>query len=164
MAANQTQPGGAPAAGRQLVITRVFDAPRELVFKVWTDPQHLAQWWGPKDFTNPVCEVDARSGGAIRIHMRGPDGAVHPMRGTFHEVVPPERLVFISSAIDDATGQPALEVLTTVTFDEQAGKTKLTMHANVTRAAPEAADALAGMEAGWNQSLDRLAAHLSRAA
>ena len=64
------------SAEHQLRITRVFDAPREVVFKAWTDPQLLAQWWGPKGFTNPVCELDARPGGAIRVHMRGPDGTV----------------------------------------------------------------------------------------
>jgi uncharacterized protein YndB with AHSA1/START domain len=66
---------------QELVLTRVFDAPRELVFKVWTDPKHLARWWGPRGFTNPVCELDLRPGGAILIHMRGPDGTVYPMTG-----------------------------------------------------------------------------------
>jgi uncharacterized protein YndB with AHSA1/START domain len=61
---------------RELVITRVFDAPRELVWKAWTDPKHVAQWRGPKDCTNPVCELDVRPGGAILIHMQVPDGAV----------------------------------------------------------------------------------------
>ena len=79
--------------GQELVITRILDAPRELVFNVWTDPKHLAQWWGPRGFTNPVCEVDPHPGGAIRIHMRGPNGAVHPMTGVYQEVVRPERLV-----------------------------------------------------------------------
>jgi uncharacterized protein YndB with AHSA1/START domain len=61
---------------RVLLVTRVFKAPRTLVFKAWTDPKHLVQWWGPKDFTNPVCEVDVWSGGTMRIHMRDPDGAL----------------------------------------------------------------------------------------
>jgi len=68
---------------QELVLTRVFDAPRELVFKAWTDPKHVAQWWGPHGFTNPVCELDLRPGGAILIHMRGPDGVVYPMTGTY---------------------------------------------------------------------------------
>jgi uncharacterized protein YndB with AHSA1/START domain len=67
-------------AERELTITRVFDAPRALVFEVWTDPKHLAQWWGPQGFTNPVCEFDARVGGELRIHMRGPDGSIYPMK------------------------------------------------------------------------------------
>ena len=65
----------------ELTVTRVFDAPRELVFTMWTDPEHMAQWWGPQGFTNPVCEMDVRVGGAIRIHMRGPDGDFFLRRG-----------------------------------------------------------------------------------
>src|ERR1700730_7092158 len=84
------------SAERELKITRVFDAPREMVFKAWTDPKLLAQWWGPKGFTNPVCELDVRPGGAIRVHMRGPDGTVYPMTGVYQEVVEPERIVFTS--------------------------------------------------------------------
>ena len=61
-------------ATRDVSITRIIDAPRELVFRMWTDPAHMARWWGPHDFTNPVCELDVRVGGAIRIHMRGPNG------------------------------------------------------------------------------------------
>src|SRR3974377_2327336 len=81
-------------AEREITITRVFNAPRALVFKAWTDAAELAQWWGPKGFTNPVCELDVRVGGVIRIHMRSPDGSVYPMKGEFREIVPPERLVF----------------------------------------------------------------------
>ena len=91
-----------PKEGHELVLTRVFDAPRELVFKAWTDAKRVAQWWGPHQFTNPVCELDARPGGAIRIHMRGPDGTVYPMTGVYQEVVEPERIVFTSAALDAA--------------------------------------------------------------
>ena len=146
---------------RELVITRTFDAPRELVWKTWTDPKHVAQWWGPKDFTNPVCELDVRPGGAILIHMRGPDGVVYPMKGEFNEIVPPERLVMTNGAVEDEAGNPQLVVVTTVTFAEHEGKTTLTMQAVVTKAAPEAEGALAGMEEGWNQSLDRLANYVA---
>jgi uncharacterized protein YndB with AHSA1/START domain len=90
----------AKPAQPELTMTRVFDAPRELVFRAWTDPERLKRWWGPKGFTNPVCEVDVRPGGAIRIHMRGPDGTVYPMTGAFIEIVEAERLVFTSSALD----------------------------------------------------------------
>jgi uncharacterized protein YndB with AHSA1/START domain len=141
---------------QELITTRLFDAPREVVFQAWTDPQQLKRWWGPKGFTNPVCEVDARPGGAIRIHMRGPDGTVHPMTGVFHEVVEPERLVFTSSALDK-NGEPLFEVLNTVTFAEEGGKTKLTVHATVSKVKAEAAMHLAGMEQGWSEMLDRLA-------
>jgi uncharacterized protein YndB with AHSA1/START domain len=146
---------------REVVFTRILDAPREVVFKAWTDPEQMAQWWGPRYFTNPVCEMDVRPGGAILIHMRGPDGVVYPMKGTFHEVVEPERLVFTSSALEDDEGNPQLEDLTTVTFEEEDGKTRLTVRAVVTKATPAAAGALEGMEEGWSQSLDRLTEFLS---
>ena len=83
----------ATLAEREITITRMFDAPRAVVFRAWTDAGQLAQWWGPKGFTNPVCEIDVRVGGAIRIHMRSPDGNIYPMKGEFREIVPPERLV-----------------------------------------------------------------------
>jgi uncharacterized protein YndB with AHSA1/START domain len=156
-----TDPPAAPGTEpRELVLTRLIDAPRDLVFRAWTDPRHLAQWWGPHGFTNPVCEVDLRPGGALRIEMRGPDGAVYPLRGVFREVVAPERLVFTNDALD-AAGQPLIEGITTVTFAEQDGKTLLTVRDHILKAAPGAADALAGMDEGWNQSLDRLVALLA---
>ena len=141
---------------RELVITRIIDAPRDLVFKAWTDPKRVAQWWGPRYFTNPVCELDARPGGAILIHMRGPDGVIYPMKGTFQEIMEPEKLVFTASALEEEEGNPLLESLTIVTFAEHEGKTKLTLHVVVTRAEPGAEGALAGMEEGWSQSLDKL--------
>ncbi len=145
---------------QELVLTRVFDAPRELVFKAWTDPKRVAQWWGPQGFTNPVCELDARPGGAIRIHMRGPDGTVYPMTGVYQEVVEPERLVFTSAALDEK-GHPLFEVLTTVTFAEQGAKTKQILRARVIKSTAQAAPYLAGMEAGWTQSLERLSAFVA---
>ena len=151
--ANPSQPG---ADKREVLMTRIIDAPRELVFKAWTDPKHMAQWWGPKYFTNPVCELDVRPGGAILIHMQGPDGVVYPMKGVFHEVVKPERLVFTSSALEGEDGDPLLEDIATVTFAEYEGKTKVTVHAVITKAAPGSEGALEGMEEGWNQSLDKL--------
>jgi uncharacterized protein YndB with AHSA1/START domain len=145
-----------------LVMTRVFDAPRELVFKVWTETKHLAQWWGPKGFTNPVCEMDVRTGGNIRIHMRAPDGVVYPMTGVFQEIVAPERLVFVSSALDDK-GNPMFDVLSTVTFAEQRGMTTLTLQLRVIRTTAAAPQYLKGMEMGWTQSLDRLGEYLAKA-
>jgi uncharacterized protein YndB with AHSA1/START domain len=143
------------SAASELVITRVFDAPRDLVFACWTDSARLKRWWGPKGFTNPVCEVDVRPGGAIRIHMRAPDGKIYPMTGTFLEVIEPERLVFTSAALD-AQGDPLFEIRNTVIFSEEGSQTKLTVHAVVSNAKPEAAPHLAGMEMGWSMSLDRL--------
>ncbi len=151
------------AAWPDLVLTRILDAPREVVFKAWTDAERLKHWWGPKNFTNPVCEIDPRPGGAIRIHMRAPDGTVYPMTGVFREIAAPERLVFTSAALDKQ-GNALFEILNTVTFSEHAGKPKLTLRASVSWATAEAAPHLAGMEQGWNQSLDRLIAFTSSAA
>jgi len=152
---------GAALPERELVLTRVFDAPRELVFQAWTDPKHLAQWWGPKGFTNPVCELDLRPGGALRIVMRAPDGTDYPMTGVFREIVPPARLVFTNHAVD-AQGNRLLEGLTTVSFAEQDGKTKLTLHTRAVAVVAYAAAYLEGMEVGWTQSLERLAAHVAQ--
>ena len=146
---------------RELVITRIFHAPRELVFQAWTDPAHMARWWGPHGFTNPVCELDVRPGGTILIHMQGPDGVVIPTKGIFQEVTEPERLVLNLTNFEDAEGRPQLEIRNTVTFDEHEGKTKLTLRAVIVRGTPEVAASLATMEEGWNQSLDRLAESLS---
>jgi uncharacterized protein YndB with AHSA1/START domain len=129
------------------------------VFRAWTDPKTLAVWWGPKGFSNPVCEVDAREGGEIRIHMRAPDGVVYPMKGVFEEVDEPERLIFISTALDE-NGNSMFDVLNTVTFAEVGGKTSLTLQARVIKATAVAPQYLKGMEAGWSQSLDRLGDHL----
>ena len=79
---------------REFVITRILDAPRALVFRAWTDPKHMAAWWGPQTFTNPTCELDPRPGGKWYIQMRGADGIDHPCQGVYREVAPPERLVF----------------------------------------------------------------------
>jgi uncharacterized protein YndB with AHSA1/START domain len=148
-------------AAQEVFFTRVLAAPRDLVWKAWTDPKHVAQWWGPNGFTNPVCELDARPGGAIRIHMRGPDGTVYPMTGVYQEIVEPERLVFASGALDNK-GQPLFEVLTTVTLTEHGGKTTLTVRARVVKSTPAAAPHLAGMKEGWNQTLNRFVAYVAK--
>jgi len=142
---------------REVTITRVFNAPRALVFEAWTDPTRLAQWWGPKGFTNPVCEIDARIGGKLRIHMRGPDGSIYPMKGEIREIVPPERLAFTNIAVDEA-GNHVLEGFTTVTFADEGGKTRLTLHTRASAVIEKAAAYLQGMEAGWTQSIDKLEA------
>jgi uncharacterized protein YndB with AHSA1/START domain len=148
-------------AEREITITRVFDAPRELVFKAWTDAKHVAQWWGPKGFTNPVCEIDARVGGMLRMHMRAPDGSVYPMKGEIRELVVPERLVFTNIAVD-AAGRHLLEGLTTVTFADEGGQTKMTLHTKAVAVIEDAAAYLQGMEAGWTQSIDKLQAFVAR--
>jgi uncharacterized protein YndB with AHSA1/START domain len=146
---------------RELVITQVLDAPREVVFKAWIDPKQMAKWWGPKGFTNPVCEMDVRPGGSLRIVMRGPGRVDHPMTGVFCVIVEPERLVFTAVA-RDKQDNPLLESLTTVAFAKHGGKTKLTVQASAVGLAPVAPQMLDGMEAGWTQSLERLANHVSR--
>ncbi len=142
-------------ADREITATRIFDAPRELVWQAWTDPEHLARWWGPEGFSNPVCEVDLRPGGAIHIVMRAPDGAEHPMRGIFREIAKPERLVFTAFPVDPA-GNPLLEQHTVISFADRGGKTELTVRASAVAVAPIAAQFLKGMDAGWTQSIDRL--------
>jgi PhnB protein len=145
-----------PVAQRDVTITRVYDAPRELVFSLWTDVKHLAKWWGPHGFTNPRCEADPRPGGKILIHMQAPDGGVHPMGGTFHEVVPHERIVFTSFVeLPDSTR--VVESHNTVLFEEQGKRTKMILHARAVGFTAMATRMLAGMEAGWATSLDKLA-------
>ncbi|HVV63040.1 MAG TPA: SRPBCC domain-containing protein [Pseudolabrys sp.] len=144
---------------RTVHLTRVYDAPVALVWKAWTDPKHMAQWWGPKGFTNPECELDVRPGGRIWIVMHGPHGsdfdADFPMSGTFHEIVPMKRLVFTAVA-EDKDGNPQLRAHTTVTFEDLGGKTRLTVDAKGIGITPAAPQMLAGMEAGWSQSLEKL--------
>lgn len=159
MTARQTS-GPAPAK-RTVTLTRSFEAPDKLVFQAWTDPKMMAEWWGPKGFTNPVCELDPRPGGAIRIDMTGPDGTVYPMTGTFQEVVKPERLVFTTGAMPDAKGAPRLVGRTIVVFADEDGETMVTVQSTAS-ALPEASQALDGMEAGWTQSLERLKQLLAR--
>jgi uncharacterized protein YndB with AHSA1/START domain len=138
-----------------VTLTRVFDAPRALVWKAWTDPKIMAQWFGPRGFTNPVCELDVRVGGSLRIVMRGPDGNDYPMKGEFRVVSEPELLVFTNIAID-SEGKHLLEGETAVTFTEKDGKTTLTLETYAVGLVPIAPQMLAGMEAGWTQSIDKL--------
>ncbi len=123
----------------------------------------MAQWCGPHGFTNPICELEVRTGGGIRIDMTGPDGVVYPMKGVFYEIAAPERFVFTSSAFHDAKDNPGLEALNTVTFAELNGKTTLTLHAVVVKSPPAVARAPEGMEEGWSQSLERLGELVAKA-
>ena len=109
------------------MITRVFDAPRSLVFKIWTQPPHMKHWWGPRGYTTLSCEIDLRPGGAWRVASRHTDGSETAEQGVFREIVEPERLVF-THAWEDEEGKPGHETLVTVTFVEQDGKTRLTFH------------------------------------
>ena len=143
----------------EVTIKRTFKAPRAKVFQAWVDPKQMAQWFGPKGFVNPVCELDVRPGGKLKIHMRGPDGTIYPCHGTFHEIVESERLVFTSQAIDD-DGTVLIEALNTVTFADAGGQTALTVHARVVKVTGLGAQYVKGMNQGWGQSLDKLEALL----
>jgi uncharacterized protein YndB with AHSA1/START domain len=145
----------------EMSLTRRVAASPEVVFRAWTDAKHLAAWWGPKGFTNPLCEADVRVGGAIRIDMCAPDGVIYPMTGRYVEIDRPHRLVFATAAIDDE-GKPMFEVLNTVTFTAVGNGTEISLDARVTSMTPAAPQYLAGMSQGWSQSLDRLTALVVR--
>lgn len=145
----------APYGERTVTLTCVYDAPRELVWRAWTDAKHLAQWFGPKHFTSSVPQLDLRIGGALRIVMHGPGGNDYPMQGVFREVAAPERLTFSNIAVDK-DGNHLLEGKTMVILEEQGGKTKLTLKTYAKGMVPIAPQMLAGMEAGWSQSFDKL--------
>jgi len=152
---------------QEIVITRVFDAPRELVWKAWIDPEHFQRWWGPKDYTCPFCQMDLRVGGKYLNCMRSPEGQDFWSTGVYREIVPLERIVY-TDCFADAEGNvvPAthygmsadfpLETLVTVTFEDSEGKTKMTLkHIGIPAGQMKE---LAG--AGWNESFDKLAESL----
>ena len=141
----------------ELTLTRALDAPRDLVFKAWTDPVSLAKWWGPGGFTTTVKTWEPRPGGAIRLDMNSPNGVVYPMSGRFMEVASPGKLVFTGSALDKE-GNALFEVMNTLSLADEGGKTKLTLHARVLSKRPEADQHIKGQKEGWTQSLDRLEA------
>lgn len=142
-----------------LVLKRLIRAPRERVFRAWTDPERFAAWWGPHTFTAPKAVLDARPGGRIDVLMQGPKDSPwekpFPMGGEFREVSPHDRLVFTTNS-PDGRGGLAHENLNEVTFADKDGGTELTLTVTVLRTTPEFAAALAGMEQGWTQSLEKL--------
>lgn len=144
---------------REVVLTRVFDAPRHLVFDAFTKPELLKRWFGPRGFSLVVCEVDLKVGGSFRFVLRGPDGREMGMRGVYREITPPERSVHMES-FDDF---PGVESQVTAVFVEQGGKTTLT--ATVLYPSPEVRDAVvkSGMEHGAAETYDRLAELLASA-
>jgi uncharacterized protein YndB with AHSA1/START domain len=156
-----------PAPKNELVITRVFNAPRTLVWKAWTDPEHFKRWWGPKDFTSPACIIELRVGGTIHWCMRGPDGKDYWTVGAYREIVPMERLVYTDNFADEKgnivpashygiPGDWPGETVVTVTFEEIGGKTTMTLrHVGIPAGVMKE---MTG--AGWNQSFDKLAESL----
>jgi len=156
-------------AGERLEITRVFDAPRERVFKAWTDPERVTCWWGPKEFTAPVARIDPRVGGHYVYAMRSPEGQDVWSTGVYRELVEPERIVATDS-FSDAEGNvvPAsdygmpgnwpLELTVTVTFEEADGKTRMTLRHE---GFPDAENRDMA-RAGWSESFDKLEACLAK--
>jgi uncharacterized protein YndB with AHSA1/START domain len=142
-------------ADREFVISRVFDAPRELVWKAWTEPEHLIQWWGPKGFTNTFHERDFRPGGVWRFMMHGPDGTDYPNKVIFTEIVPRERIA--SDHGDDGENFPMFQACTT--FMDLGGKTRVTHRLLLPTAEARHAAASYAIEGG-NQTMERLAEHL----
>jgi uncharacterized protein YndB with AHSA1/START domain len=146
--------------GPELVITRIFDAPRRIVFKAWSEPEHLMRWWGPHGFTCPICEMDFRVGGRWRFCMRSPEGNEEWQQGVYREIVEPERIVF-SYAFEDVNGvsglsgwKPGHQTTVTVNFaDHEGNKTKLTVHQTNFDTVAVRDDHVRG----WNEALDHLA-------
>jgi uncharacterized protein YndB with AHSA1/START domain len=144
------------SAERDLVITRIFDAPRGLVFKMWTEPEHLVLWWRPRGFTTISGPLDVRPGGAWSRSMRAPDGSVIRKHGVYREIVASERLV-LTYITDDAAGNPGPETLVTVTFADLGGKTRLTLHQTAFQSVAASDD----HRHGWTGALERFAEYLS---
>jgi uncharacterized protein YndB with AHSA1/START domain len=169
--------GAQPAnvAEGELVIERTFDAPRELVFKAWTEPERLMYWWGPKGLTMRAATLDLRPGGVFHYSMRSPDGADMWGKFVYREIVPPERLVFINSFSDEAgntvrapfSATWPLEVLNTLTLSERDGRTTLRLQGgpyNATEAERESFDAAhESVRQGFAGTFDQLAEYLAKA-
>jgi len=150
---------------KEVTLVREFDAAPTEVYKAWTDQDLVKQWWGSYGVFIPVCELDARPGGKIHIVMEAGEelgnfkGTQWPMTGEYVELDAPNKIVYTSNAIDK--GKVIMELLTTVTFTEVEGKTKLTVHMTVTKVLPGSEFAIAGMEQGWNSQLDKLVKFIS---
>ncbi len=142
----------AESAKRELVVERVFDAPRSLVFKAWSEPKHMMHWFAPKGFTVPACEMDFRVGGRYRLCMRSPQGRDHWVHGEYREIVAGERIVFTGILEDDGN-----ETLTTITFADHDRKTKLVVHQTYSFES----DSTRGAPQGWAETLDRLAEYVA---
>lgn len=154
---------------KNVIIRKTINAPRDSVWSAWTNEDELAKWWGPRGVTIPDLEVDAKPGGEIYIVMlAGKElgslaGQRWPMKGKFHDVVRPSKLVFSNQAVDE-NNQILIDGLTTVTFEEgEQGKTKLTIEVAGKAMTKEAEVMIAGMEQGWKESIEKLAELLENA-
>jgi uncharacterized protein YndB with AHSA1/START domain len=156
MAATNAKPSAAVDAERELVITRLLDAPRAMVFRAWTESKQAMQWWGPEGFTVVAVEMDLRPGGAWRKCMRSPEGRDYWRRGIYREVVAPERLVF-TYVSDDPLGEPGHETLVTVTFAERGDRTMMILRHSGFESVP-ARDSHRG---GWTSCVERFARYIT---
>ncbi|MDB6168822.1 MAG: polyketide cyclase [Verrucomicrobia bacterium] len=146
-----------PSSNRELILTRIIDAPRSRVYQAWTQPELLKQWFAPLPYTTPKVEVDVRPGGSSLVVMRGPDGNEFPNRGVYLEVVENERLV-VTDAYTRAwepSDKPFMTVI--LTFEELGGKTKYTARVLHWTAADREAHEKMGFHQGWGQCADQLA-------
>lgn len=142
----------------ELSLTRLIDAPRTKVFRAWTEPELLAQWWGPNGMTTPLCEMQLWVGGLFRTVMQAPDGAEYPNQGVFLEIVVPERIVFTDAFGPGWVPSNKAFMTAVVTFEDVQGKTQYTARAWHWSAADCLAHEEMGFHRGWGESLDRLVA------
>jgi uncharacterized protein YndB with AHSA1/START domain len=149
-----------PIADRELVLTRIFDAPREKVFRAWTEPKLLKQWFAPKPWTTSGARLDVRPGGASLVVMRDPDGNDYPNRGVYLEVVENEKLVFTDAYASawEPSEKPFMTVV--LTFENLGGRTKYTARCLHWTAADREAHETMGFHEGWGRCADQLAALL----
>ena len=156
------------AKNHQAQFERVLDASREAVWKAWTDPKLVADWWGPSGVTIPECELDVRVGGKIYIVMLAGEamgqfkGTRWPMKGKFTKVEPLSRLTYTAQAWTEGQGpKTQIDQITDISFADQGGKTKVTINVTITNADTAPKMAVEGMSYGFNQQLDKLAAFLA---
>jgi uncharacterized protein YndB with AHSA1/START domain len=147
----------------ELVLTRLIDAPREAVYRAWTDPELLKQWFAPLPYTTPHAELDVRPGGANLVVMKGPDGPEMPNRGSYLEVVPNERIVFTDAYVGDWAPSPNKPFMTVIlTFEDEAGKTRYTVRVRHWTAEDKENHEKMGFHQGWGICADQLTALVSR--
>ena len=155
-------PEATPNSDRELILTRIIDAPREKLFRAWTDPELLKQWFAPLPYTTPHAELDVRPGGSSLIVMRGPDGNEFPNRGVYLEVVENERLVFTDAYTKawEPSEKPFMTVV--LTFEDEGGRTRYTARVLHWVVADREMHEKMGFHEGWGQCADQLAALVAK--
>lgn len=155
---------------KEITITRIFDAPRNLVWKAWSNPELIKKWWGPKDFTSPECQIDMKVGGKYVFCMQSPDGEKYYSAGSFLEIVPMEKIVYTDAFSDEKGnivsptkyGMPEsfpLEMLVTIKLEDEGDKTKMTLtHSGIENMDPVD---VGNMEIGWGESFDKMSTTLN---